>query len=471
MEDREIGELEKALEQIWDVARRFGLDPYPVRFEIVPATVMYEVGSYSLPGRYSHWTFGKAYHRMKTMYDFGLSKIYEVVINTNPSYGFLLETNSPVQNKLVMAHVLGHVDFFKHNAYFSRTNRRMVETVSTHSGRMNEYEFRYGRKTVERFLDAVLSIEEHIDPNFFIRREDPSRQDDKRKKSQPKAGRYDDLWNMGRPPDDAVAPDEDDRPRGDLLPEKDLVYYISRNSPSLKDWQRDVMAMVHEEMEYFIPQMQTKTLNEGWASYWHSRIMRELDLADEEHVEFAELHSGVVSPHKGQLNPYYLGYKILEDIERRWDNPTEEEREKFGRKGGEGRAKLFEVRELDNDVSFLRNYLTEELCEELDLFVFELVEEEEWTVTEKRWERVRDQLVANMTNFGFPYIVVADGDYNGNRELYLKHQYEGAELDHHYARKVLEYIHTLWGRAVHLETIVDGEPVTLRYDGTEHNEE
>ena len=120
-------DLESALEQIWEVARGFGLDPFPTRFEIVPATVMYEIGSYALPGRYSHWTFGKAYHRMKTMYDFGLSKIYEVVINTNPSYGFLLETNCPVQNKLVIAHVLGHVDFFKHNAYFSKTNRRMVE--------------------------------------------------------------------------------------------------------------------------------------------------------------------------------------------------------------------------------------------------------------------------------------------------------------------------------------------------------
>src|ERR671922_1324949 len=192
MEDREIKELERALEQIWDVALRFGLDPYPVRFELVPATVMYEIGSYALPGRYSHWTFGKAYHRMKTMYDFGLSKIYEVVINTNPAYGFLLETNSPVQNKLVMAHVLGHVDFFKNNVYFSRTNRRMVETVSTHAQRMSEYEFKYGRKTVEQFLDAVLSIEEHIDPNFFIRREDENPDPARRKKAEPKAGRYDD---------------------------------------------------------------------------------------------------------------------------------------------------------------------------------------------------------------------------------------------------------------------------------------
>jgi stage V sporulation protein R len=470
MEDREIRELEKSLEQIWEVARGFGLDPFPTRFEIVPATVMYEVGSYALPGRYSHWTFGKAYHRMKTMYDFGLSKIYEVVINTNPSYGFLLETNSPVQNKLVMAHVLGHVDFFKHNAYFSRTNRRMVETVSTHSERMSEYEFRYGRKTVERFLDAVLSIEEHIDPNFFIRREEAARPPGTKK--TPKApGRYDDLWDIGQPPEQMGTPEEDERPRGDRLPEKDLIYYICRNSPTLKDWQRDVMSMVHEEMEYFIPQMQTKTLNEGWASFWHARIMRELDLPDVEHVEFAELHSGVVSPHKGQLNPYYLGYKILEDIERRWDAPTDEEREKFGREGGGGRAKLFEVREMENDVSFLRNYLTEELCEELDLFVFELVDEEEWTVTEKRWQRVRDQLVANMTNFGFPHIVVADGDYNGNRELYLKHQYESAELDTTYARRVLEHIHTLWGRPVHLETIIDDEPARFHYNGEEHDED
>jgi stage V sporulation protein R len=172
----------------------------------------------------------------------------------------------------------------------------------------------------------------------------------------------------------------------------------------------------------------------------------------------------VVSPHKGQLNPYYLGYKILEDIERRWDAAE-------GAEPGAGRAKLFEVRELENDVSFLRNYLTEELCEELDLYVYELVEEEEWTVTEKRWKKVRDQLVSNMTNFGFPYIVVADGDYNRNRELYLKHQYEGSELDTTYARKVLEHVHALWGRPVHLETVVDDETVRLHYNGEEHEED
>ena len=133
-------------------------------------------------------------------------------------------------------------------------------------------------------------------------------------------------------------------------------------------------------------------------------------------------------------------------------------------------AKIFEVRELENDISFLRNYLTEDLCEELDLFVYELVDEEEWTVTEKRWERVRDQIVANMTNFGFPYIEVVDGDYEGNRELYLMHRFESAELDLKYARKVLEHVHKLWGRKVHLETKVDDEPLVLSFDGEEHIE-
>ncbi|MBS1786532.1 MAG: SpoVR family protein [Acidobacteria bacterium] len=468
--DKEVIELEKALEQIWDIAtNKFGLDPFPTRFEIVPSTVMYEVGSYALPGRYSHWTFGKAYHKMKTMYDFGLSKIYEVVINSNPSYAFLLETNSLLQNKLVIAHVLGHVDFFKHNAYFSQTNRRMVDDAATHARRINEYEFKYGRKVVEEFLDAVLSIEEHIDPNFFIKKQREARKHEEENKRRSPAGPYDELTSAQER--EAAAKEEAaNRQSEKMEPEKDLVWFILQHSPTLQPWQRDVMSMIHDEMLYFVPQMQTKIMNEGWASYWHARIMRELDLPDHEHIEFADLHSGVVSPHRNQLNPYYLGYKIFEDIERRWDNPTEEEREKLGRKPGEGRAKIFEVRELDNDVSFLRNYLTEELCEELDLFVYELVEEEEWTITEKRWQKVRDQLVANMTNFGYPYIEVTDGDYRGNRELYLHHRFEGAELDVRYARKVLEYVHKLWGRPVHLETVVEDEPRVMHFDGEDHSE-
>src|SRR5437868_14564704 len=165
MEDPDVRALEDSAEPIWEIARNFGLDPFPVHFELVPPAIMYEFGSYGLPGRFSHWSHGKVYHRMKTSYDYGLSKIYELVINTDPSYAFLMEGNSLLQNKLVMAHVLGHCDFFKNNAYFARTNRRMVETASLNAERIRGYEYEHGLPAVERFLDAVLAIQEHVDPH------------------------------------------------------------------------------------------------------------------------------------------------------------------------------------------------------------------------------------------------------------------------------------------------------------------
>jgi stage V sporulation protein R len=210
--------------------------------------------------------------------------------------------------------------------------------------------------------------------------------------------------------------------------------------------------------------MQTKIMNEGWASFWHARIMRELDMTDSEYVQFAQLHSGVLSPSKRNVNPYYVGMKVFEDIERRWNEPTDEEREKFGRIGGEGRAKVFEVRELDNDASFLRNYLTRDLVEELDLYLYRL-EGDKWVIVEKDWEVVRDSILSSMTNFGQPYIVVEDGDYRRGRELYLKHQHEGNDLDLEYADKTLKYVHQLWARPVHLETIVEGKTTVLTYEG------
>src|SRR5260370_11851790 len=173
-------------------------------------------------------------------------------------------------------------------------------------------------------------------------------------------------------------------------------------------------------------------------STWHSRIMRELGdssiISDSDFVEFAQLHSSVLTPSRTSLNPYYIGYKIFEDIERRWDNPTTEEQEQLGRQPGMGRQKLFEVREMENDVSFLRNYLAKDLIKDLDLYLYKK-EGDEWVIVEKNWHKVRDTIVTNMTNFGHPYLVVDNGDYRGNRELYIKHLHEGQELDLHYAEK------------------------------------
>ena len=456
----EVLDLQHAIGEIWEIAGRMGLEPFPVHFELVPASIMYEFGAYGLPGRFSHWTHGRAYQQIKTQYDYGLSKIYELVINTNPSYAFLLENNSVLQNKMVAAHVLGHVDFFKNNAYFAHSNRSMLETVSINAERLRRYEFEHGRDEVEHLLDAVLSIQEHIDPNPRLRAVH-SEPDGPRKRQNTTDPPFDDVFRMGVAREAARAPEPRKFP---AEPEKDLLLFLAEYAPDLEPWQRDVIHIVRAEQHYFLPQMQTKIMNEGWASFWHARIMRELELTDDEYVEFARLHSSVLSPSKRSVNPYYLGMKIFEDIERRWNEPTQQERDELGRARGEGMQKVFEVREMDNDASFLRNYLTRDLVEELDLYLYKL-EGDRWVIAEKNWEIVRDTILAGMTNFGQPYIVVEDGDHRRSRELYLKHCHEGDDLDMAYADKTLKYVHQLWSRPVHLETLVEGKQTVLTYAG------
>ena len=478
MDDRYLRELEDSIEPIWEIARGFGLDPFPVHFELVPASIMYEFGSYGLPGRFSHWSHGKMYNRMKTQYDYGLSKIYELVINTDPSYAFLMEANSLLQNKLVIAHVLGHCDFFKHNAYFAHTNRRMVETASLNASRIRRYEHEHGLYRVERFLDAALSIQEHTDP--YSEAESSRRKPEPEEKPQHGQSQPSQPSQPSTPFDDLFGLASDEKPKPELPrrvethfpahPEKDVMGFIMEHARYLEPWQRDIVGIVRQEMLYFVPQMQTKTINEGWASLWHARTMRELDLTDSEFTEYADLNSSVVAPSRHQLNPYFLGVKLLEDIERRWDNPTEEEREKLGLKGGEGRAKLFEVRETENDVSLIRNYLTEQLVEDLDLYLYER-QGDQWVIVDKDWENVRDSIVARMANFGNPTILVEDGDYRHNGELLLHHVHDGQDLDTTYAEKTLEHIYTLWNRPVHLRTALEEEDTLLTYDGDKHGRE
>ena len=466
-----VAELETAIERIWEIARRFDLDPYPVNFELVPATIMYEFGSYGLPGRFSHWTRGKAYYRMKTDYDYGLSKIYELVVNTNPSYAFLMEQNDLVQNKVVVAHVLGHTDFFKNNAYFRQTPSNMIDKVSVNADRIRKYEYDHGVAAVERFLDAVLAIQEHIDPNFRIRHDAYEDADERaRNRAAERETEYEDLWALETRGQHTATEEEQANPRPRTFPpqpEKDVLLFLAQHAPALAEWQRDVLMIVREEMHYFVPQMQTKTINEGWASLWHSRIMRELDVTDAEYAAFAQMHANVLAPQRMHINPYHLGYHILEDIERRWDNPTEEERLTLGRQPGQGRAKLFEVREMESDVSLLRNYLTKQLVEDLDLYLYRK-EGDKWVIVEKNWEKVRDGIIASMTNFGYPYITVVDADFNHNTELLMHHNFEGQELDLPYAEKTLEYLHQIWSRPVHLETVYDGKQVRLSYGGEKH---
>jgi len=464
--DNEMRALRNIAQNIAQVARDMGLDFYPVNFEIVPAEALYTFGAYGMPVRFTHWSFGKAFYRMKLQYDLNLSRIYELVVNTNPAYAFLLEGNRLIQNKLVIGHVYAHVDFFKNNHYFSRTPRDMVERMGAHAERIHDYEIKYGRDKVELIMDAVLAIQEHVDyrahigssqndENGFdvnIRYKDGGHncqgnscagncggnsvkeqcKVDSQKKTRKKSASlpYEDLWGD-------LLEDE-----GECLSQheyEDLLLFIIKFAPGLEEWQKDIVSIVREESLYFYPQIETKIINEGWATFWHAKIMRELELTDAESVEFAIMHSQVVQPSRLGLNPYFLGVKIWEYLAN--SKSTNE---------------LFELRETENDLSFIRNHLSRELVEELNLFNFRKVGAH-WQVTENEWEKVRDNLVQQLVNGGHPKIVVIEGDYEGKGGLYLKHCHEGIDLDIMYLEKTLTLVQFLWGKSVALETIVDGK--------------
>src|SRR5437870_12689459 len=254
MSESELAELSEAVETIWESSRKTPLDPFPIHFKVVPATIMYEVGSYGLPGRFSHWTHGRAYHQMKTMYDYGLSKIYELIINTNPAQAFLMEGNSLIQNKLVIAHVIGHSDFFKNNVYFHHTSRQMVESVAMNAERIRRYEFEHGALEVEKYLDAVLAIEEHLDPNLRVKRTGEDRRTAEQKRHDgERTTAYDDLWDLE---DREKKPEPPPGVKFPAEPEKDLLLFLIHYAPQLEDWQRDLISIVRAEMLYFLPQMQ-----------------------------------------------------------------------------------------------------------------------------------------------------------------------------------------------------------------------
>ncbi|MGS2780320.1 SpoVR family protein [Robertmurraya sp. GLU-23] len=462
MREQEQKDLQYAIEEITEIAVGFGLDFYPMRYEICPSEIIYTFGAYGMPTRFSHWSFGKQFHKMKLHYDLGLSKIYELVINSDPCYAFLLDSNSLIQNKLIVAHVLAHCDFFKNNVRFQNTKRDMVESMAATAERIRKYEIQYGKHEVETFLDAVLAIEEHIDPSLMRPKLAWSMEDVEYEEEVVALSPYDDLWDLDEKNKKKLEPVKRKK-KFPPQPEKDLLLFIESYSRELSDWQRDILTMMREEMLYFWPQLETKIMNEGWASFWHQRILREMDLTSGEALEFAKLNAGVVQPSRTGINPYYLGLKIFEDIEERYNNPTEEMKRR-GVQPGSGREKMFEVREIESDISFLRNYLTKDLVMREDMYLFQK-QGKDYKIVDKAWENVRDQLVSMRVNGGFPYLTVTDGDYLKNGELYIQHGYEGIELDIKYLEKVMPYIHQLWGRSIHMETVIEGKNMLYTYDG------
>jgi stage V sporulation protein R len=468
-------------EEIEGHAKNFGLDFFPIIYEVLDYKTMNEVAAYGgFPTRYPHWRFGMDYEQLSKSYEWGLSKIYEMVINTSPAYAYLLEGNSTTDQKVVMAHVCAHVDFFKHNYFFSKTNRKMIDGMANHAARVRRHMARWGQDVIEDFIDTCLSLENLIDPMsaYIVRHRDKPEGEE----PEPEVGRLRAKGYMEQfinPPEFLEAQkrkkEEEakrQRRRFPEEPQRDVLQFLIEHAP-LEHWQRDVLEIVRDEAYYFAPQAMTKIMNEGWATYWHSKILTEKALTAAEVIDYADACSGVLATAPGRLNPYKLGVELYRNIEERWNKgqfgkewdecDNMEQKRNWDLRTGLGRKKIFEVRRLYNDVTFLDEFFTLEFCVEQKFYTFGFQERSgNWEIMSREFKKVKDQLLKMLTNRGQPVIVVEDGNFENRSELLLRHIHEGADLDAGQSRDTLRNAAKLWTRPVSLLTKVDGKGKLLR---------
>jgi stage V sporulation protein R len=491
--------------QIEGYARGYGLDFFEQVFEILDYKTMNEVAAYGgFPTRYPHWRFGMEYEKLSKSYAYGLAKIYEMVINNDPCYAYLLEGNSLVEQKLVISHVCAHNDFFKNNYFFSRTNRKMIDEMANHATRLRRHLERYGVERVEAFIDVCLSIDNLIDPmSLFIRR-GPSK-DAKRGKDndeqegeergprkfrlKARAGYMEKYINPPEAPQQGPTQDRSEEPGGEFpyeappkipaQPMRDVLQFLLEHAP-LETWQRDVLEIIREEAYYYAPQGMTKIMNEGWATYWHSVIMTRKVLDASEVIDYADQASSVLGG-GASLNPYKIGVELFRHIEERWDTGRfgkewEEcddlaEKRSWDRKLGQGREKIFQVRQIYNDVTFIDEFFTEDFCREQLFYTFGWNERSShWEIQSRQFLEIKKQLLSMLTNFGQPFISVTDGNFENRGELLLEHRHEGVDLKLDWARDTLANIYRVWRRPVNLLTAIEDAGKLLRFDGKEHTD-
>jgi stage V sporulation protein R len=416
MAEYTLTELTSWNEKIEKQVRLIGFDVYEQHFELCSYEDMLCYEAYvGMPSHYPHWSFGKAYERQKTFYQYNLTGLpYEMVINSDPCIAYLMKDNTLLLQILTMAHVYGHNDFFKNNRLFKQNTRAdlTIEMFKGHANRVRDYIENpgIGLEKVERILDAAHSLKFQIPRTRLAKQQ-------------------------------SLAEQNKEREEGEAVPERfhnDLLGFLAERG-RLTDWQRDLITIVRDETLYFIPQIETKIMNEGWASYWHYNILKNLDLPQSLYLEFLQRHHLVICPQQGSINPYFVGFKMFEYLDKTY-----------------GKEKVLSIRADERDQSFLRRYLTRELCEEMHLFSYEAAAENlvvAEVADDQGWKLVRDHLVNSVGTSGIP-VIQAKSVEKGT--LILEHDFDGRELELNYAQQTLKYTAALWGGKVVLHTKVDG---------------
>lgn len=454
--------LREQAARIEAIARGQGLDFFEVVFEMLDAKDVNAVAAYGgFPVRYPSWRFGMDYERLDKGHQWGLSKIYELVINNDPTFAYLVRSNSDMEQKLVMAHVFGHADFFKHNVWFQPTDRHMLDRMADDGSRVRGFVDQHGQDTVEAFLDLALSLDNLVDPFLPLREHMKNRARAPGTTDAARVASASSATNDGATRESNATSDRTSTSFQDVcdvatgrgraahaLPSFDVLGFLMDRAP-LAPWQRDLVRIVRSEAYYFVPQRMTKIMNEGWASFWHSRILTGGVLDPGEIVDFADCHSGATAAANGQLNPYKLGIEIFRTAEERGMD-------------------LFRLRRVHNDASILDAIVDEDFARRNSLFVYgKNGRTGRNEVVERDWHAVKERLLLDLAWGGLPQIEIVDDDEGGRGELTLRHHHDGRDLQLAHAGETLKNVAKMWGRRVHLVTQEDGNGRRLSTDGTD----
>jgi stage V sporulation protein R len=448
---------------------------------------MLELMAYIVPTNFSHWTYGRDYDKLRTIHEQVQANLpLEMVLNCVPPRAYLSNINTVGVNALVIAHVTGHVHHFTVNKYFNAQRLDIIDFLARASERFSQYERQYGIEEVEPIIDAGLSLRFHSNPW------DNETDDDKRKRlfEQHKKGNvqiHTEYSEFFQGDYNAEINEDIDSYNSKLWrkmkntipvePTEDFLRFIIDNSKILDDWQKDILEINREVGRYFYANIRNKLVAEGTATYLHQKIMKRLyedgDITNEDYSQYVYSNSLVRAQNPFQINPYYVGCGMLEDIEERWNKGRHgsewdqctsiQARENWDTKEMKGHEKVMEVIKSYNDWFILQDFLTEEVIDKLDMYIYEQVEvhdEVQLRRTAHTPKEIRELIVTSYGYSPFPNISIVDG----RDALVLNHNYFGMELDRKYAKETMTHMHRIWGRPVILKTVVDDNEILYKVE-------
>jgi spore cortex formation protein SpoVR/YcgB (stage V sporulation) len=491
--DWDFAKVSRVYDAIEAIAKgEMGLVTYPNQIEVITAEQMLDAySSIGMPLMYKHWSFGKHFARDETLYRKGMRGLaYEIVINSSPCISYIMEENSMAMQTLVIAHAaFGHNHFFANNALFRQWTdaRGILDYMEFAKGYIARCEERHGHAAVERVLDAAHALMSH-GVHKYPRKRTPDLRDEEKRAAERRAYQermFNDLWRTvprkaaGRQAGDEMELAERKRRLG--LPEENLLYFLEKMAPRLADWQREIIRIVRKISQYFYPQKQTKMMNEGCATFTHYTIVNRMHemglLSDGAMLEILHSHTSVVfqpdfdDRRYSGINPYALGFAMMEDIKRICLAPTDEDRQWFPDFAG-NRDPYGTLRQAwadYRDESFILQYLSPALIRKMRLFkIHDESDSPHMEVAaihnERGYREVRKALARNYDIAHLePDIQIVDVDLAGDRRLILQHYVEnGMMLDEVEAIRVLRHIANLWGYEVRLLEIEPGTDAVLK---------